>query len=520
MLMQIIVSTAALFYPWAKDIYLPNLNFERLIASRILRGSGKGISRPITTIATTAVAVGMALMILSIAVLKGFQTEIRNKVVGFGSHIQVISLHDQFSKESKKVIANQSFVADLAAAKGVAHVQNFALKPGIVETDEGLQGCIIKGIDEGYDWTFFEDKIIRGNSLKGETGDLSKLILISSRQASRMKVDTGDRITAYFVQSEQDIKPRPFTIHGIYETGMEEFDKQYVFVDITQVQKVSGWGLEAQIKHEITEEGVSFEALGFGGDTRHIFDWGSTSIRGKGPHEIAPTADTTLTLIVSNETMTLPDTAWLDVSKTVSGYEAILHTAGGSWRNYVGGFEVLLDDYDDLFQTDDILLDAIPHNMQTRVVTDQYPEIFNWLEMLDLNVIIIISLMIFISVINMTSALLIIILERTRMIGLLKALGTQNSSLVRIFLRNAGAVIGIGLLVGNVIGIGLAWLQKSYGVIKLDPVNYFVETAPIQLDFTSFILLDLLTLLICVLLLILPSLYVGTISPVRAIRFD
>ena len=197
-----------------------------------------------------------------------------------------------------------------------------------------------------------------------------------------MKVDTGDRITAYFVQSEQDIKPRPFTIHGIYETGMEEFDKQYVFVDITQVQKVSGWGLEAQIKHEITEEGVSFEALGFGGDTRHIFDWGSTSIRGKGPHAIAPVADTTLTLIVSNETMTLPDTAWLDVSKTTSGYDAILHTSGGSWRNYVGGFEVLLDDYDDLFQTDDILLDAIPHNMQTRVVTDQYPEIFNWLEML------------------------------------------------------------------------------------------------------------------------------------------
>jgi lipoprotein-releasing system permease protein len=301
---------------------------------------------------------------------------------------------------------------------------------------------------------------------------------------------------------------------------MEEFDKQYVFVDITQVQKVSGWGLEAQIKHEITEEGVSFEALGFGGDTRHIFDWGSTSIRGKGPHEIAPAADTTLTLIVSNETMTLPDTAWLDVSKTASGYDAILHTSGGSWRNYVGGFEVLLDDYDDLFQTDDILLDAIPHNMQTRVVTDQYPEIFNWLEMLDLNVIIIISLMIFISVINMTSALLIIILERTRMIGLLKALGTQNSSLVRIFLRNAGVVIGIGLIVGNVIGIGLAWIQKSFGVIKLDPVNYFVETAPIKLDFTSFILLDLLTLLICVILLILPSLYVGTISPVRAIRFD
>lgn len=462
----------------------------------------------------------MALMILSIAVLKGFQTEIRNKVVGFGSHIQVVSLHDQFSKESKKVLANQAFVAELAKTEGVAHIQNFALKPGIIETDEGLQGCIIKGIDEGYDWSFFEDKIVRGNSLKGQTGDLSKLILISSRQASRMQVDTGDRITAYFVQSEQDIKPRPFTIHGIYETGMEEFDKQYVFVDLTQVQKISGWGLEAQIRHEVTPEGVSFEGLGYGGDTRHVFDWGSTTIRGKGPHFITPARDTTLTLIVSNETMTLPDTAWLDVTKTAQGYEAVLSTAGGSWRNYVGGFEVLLDDYDDLFQADDILLDLIPHNMQTRVVTDQYPEIFNWLEMLDMNVIIIIALMIFISVINMTSALLIIILERTRMIGLLKALGAQNSSLVRIFLRNAGAVVGIGLLAGNVIGIGLAWIQKSQGIIKLDPVNYFVDTAPIELDFTTFILLDLLTLFICVLLLILPALYVGTISPVRAIRFD
>lgn len=462
----------------------------------------------------------MALMILSIGVLKGFQTEIRNKVVGFGSHIQVISLHDQFSKESKKVIANQPFVKALEETDGVAHVQSFALKPGIIEADEGLQGCIIKGIDEGYDWSFFEDKIVRGNSLKGETGDLSRYILISARQAARMKVDTGDRITAYFVQSEQDIKPRTFTIHGVYETGLEEFDKQYVFVDLTQVQKVSGWGLEAQIKHSVTADGIEFEGLGFGGDTRHVFDWGSTVIKGKGPHKIRPARDTTLTLIVSNETMTLPDTAWLNVTHSVSGYEAALTTAGGSWRHYVGGFEVLLNDYDDLLVADDIVHDQLPHNMQTRVVTDQYPEIFNWLEMLDLNVIIIISLMIFISVINMTSAMLIIILERTRMIGLLKALGTQNSSLVRIFLRNAGAVIGIGLIAGNVLGIGLAWIQKSQGIIKLDPVNYFVDTAPIQLDFTSFILLDLLTLVICVLLLILPALYVGTISPVRAIRFD
>lgn len=462
----------------------------------------------------------MALMILSIAVLKGFQTEIRNKVVGFGSHIQVVSLHDQFSKESKKVLANQSFVADLREMEEIRHVQHFALKPGILETDEGLQGCIIKGIDEGYDWSFFDNKMVRGQTLQGETGDLSNKIMISSRQAARMKVDTGDRITVYFVQSEQDIKPRPFKIHGVYETGLEEFDKQYVFVDLTQVQKISGWGLEAQIRHETTPGGVEFEGLAFGGDTKHIFNWGSTSIKGKGPHVIAPTQDTVLTLIVSNATMTLPDTARLAIAVDQGNYTAQLSTSGGSWREYVGGFEILLEDYDNLFSADDIVHDALPHNMKTRVVTDQYPEIFNWLEMLDLNVIIIISLMIFISVINMTSALLIIILERTRMIGLLKALGTQNGSLVRIFLRNAGFVIGIGLVLGNVIGIGLAWLQKSQGIIKLDPVNYFVDTAPIQLDFTSFILLDLLTLLICVVLLILPALYVGTISPVRAIRFD
>ena len=501
------------------------LPFETFISSRILRGSGRGISRPIVTIATIAIAIGMALMILSIAILEGFQEEIRNKVIGFGSHIQVVSIGDNFSKESRRMLADQEFYHELKDHPDVEHIQRFAVRPGILESNEGLQGVVIKGVDQDYDWSFFEERLVRGEVMELFDDKRSNDIMLSAYQASRLGLDTGDLVMAYFVQGDSDIKPRPFRIKGLYATDMEEFDHSFVFVDIGHIQKLASWGLEAQIKKVENNGQLFVQALAFGGDGNYSYNWSVDDWKGKGPHNICSVTDSTVRLIVQDGNKTLPDTAWFSVQRLEDGlcalpYETTLTTSGGSGKYYCGGFEILLNDYDLLLDADDFVTKEIPFNLQTRIVTDQYPEIFNWLEMLDINVVIILWLMIFISVINMTSALLIIILERTRMIGLLKSMGAKGLSIVAIFMINAAYVIGIGVLAGNLLGIGLAWLQDKYALIKLDPVNYFVDTVPIKINIMEFVLLDIATVVICVIVLVLPALYVNHIKPIKAIPFD
>ena len=494
--------------------------FEHFIAKRILKGSGTRVSRPIVFIATTAVAVGIALMIISIAVLKGFQTEIRNKVVGFGSHIQVIPVGDYQSKESKRMVYDPLLAAQLDSIPGVRHVQKFAVKPGILESAEGLQGVVIKGVSADHDWGFFVDKIVRGRPLKLEPGVLASEIIISEYQANRLQLDTGDRVTTYFVQNEDDIKPRPFKICGIYNTGLEDFDRSYVMTDLGHIQTIGSWGLEAQLRVKANDGGYSIEGLAFGGSRRFSYEWDEAELKGPGPHQVVPEAGSEIRLIVTDDQRTLGDTAWVSFFTGADGLDFSTRTSGGSYKAYVGGLEVLIDDYERLFDLDDEVYKAIPYDTQTMAITEQYPEIFNWLSMLDINVVIIIALMIFISIVNMTSALLIIILERTRMIGLLKAIGATDSSVLFIFLENSAFIVGIGVLLGNLLGLGLAWAQKSTGFIQLNATNYFVSEVPILFDVSSFVWVNVICVGLCVIFLIFPANYVTNITPIRALRFD
>ncbi|MCH2198823.1 MAG: FtsX-like permease family protein [Flavobacteriales bacterium] len=499
----------------------------RFIASRMSGAGGGKLSKPVVIIATAGVAIGVALMIISVAIVTGFQQEVRDKVVGFGAHFQIVNTQQTFNKESSRVPIDQEFYPTLQETPGIRHIQIFATKPGIMETKSDLQGCVIKGIGEDFDWSFFQNKIEEGDSLRTAGSDPSPDLMISRWTAKRMKIGIGDKVTLYFVLDDGDIRPRNFNVTTIYSTGLKEFDEEFVFVDIAHLQRINKWGIEAQIlvQDSCYEGTIGLEGLGFGGKSDLTFRWPGTELEGRGPHRVQVKGDTTFMVVVEDRNRSLPDTAWASIQFASAEnvpcvFTTETRTSGGSWDKYAGGFEVLIDDYDDLRAFDDEVFYMVPYYMQVQNVADRNPEIFSWLEMLDLNVDLIIYMMIFIAVVNMTSALLIIILERTNMIGMLKAFGMKDREVVFVFVRHAARIIGLGMLIGNLLGFGLSYFQLATGAIALNPESYYVDYVPIKFDWMYLLQIELVTFVICVLFMLLPALYVAKITPVKAIRFD
>ena len=508
------------------------MNLSQFISQRILKSDDKSrISRPIVRIATIGIAVGVALMLLSLAVVKGFQQEIRNKVIGFGSHFQITGNDRNYSRDSQRLLFDSEVYNGLKSTNGVRHVQVFATKPGIIETSEALQGVIIKGVGNDFDWSFLNKMMVEGTPLDSTTGAAEKQydILLSRFIANRLKLYLNDKVSLYFFNDEADPRQRNFTVKGIYDTGLEDFDRQFVFVDIEHVQRLAGWGirLEAQVDSVCFMDKIVVGAHAFGGQGVFEYNWTDSSWHGEGPHFLSATADTTIRVIATDDGETVADTTWISIDFTDDQSTVVCRPfntqvrSTDSDRNYIGGYEVLITDYEKLIDADDALFASLTTKfLQTQKITDRNPEIFSWLEMLDINVIIIIILMIVISVVNMTSALLIIILERQNMIGTLKALGINDSPVMNIFIRNAASIIGKGMLWGNVIGIGMAFLQWKFGIVKLDPVNYYVDRVPVEFDLLYMLLLDVGILIICVICMVIPALYVTRISPIKAIRFS
>jgi ABC-type lipoprotein release transport system permease subunit len=272
---------------------------------------------------------------------------------------------------------------------------------------------------------------------------------------------------------------------------------------------------------------ITAGALAFGGDGNFRYSWSIPSWQGEGPQFIYTAKDTSFYAVVRDLAGTESDTAFATIDfyddssvDPCRPYKITTRTSGGSQQNYIGGYEVLINDYDKLIEADDAIFKSLPYDLQTHKVTDRSPEIFSWLAMLDINVIIIIVLMIVISIVNMTSALLIIILERQQLIGTLKALGSTDSPIVRIFLYNSAFIVGRGILWGNIIGVGIAALQWKFHFIPLNPENYYVSTVPISLEWGLFLILDLFTIGICLFAMLLPAKYVTRISPIRSIKFN
>jgi lipoprotein-releasing system permease protein len=415
------------------------VNLPLFIAKRIYSDDGdhRKVSRPAIRIATIGVAIGLAVMIITVSVVMGFKHTIRDKVVGFGSHIQIENFITSQSTTPYPVCIDDSIKKVLQGIPGVRHIERYAVTQGILKTDNDFLGVVVKGIGEDYDTNFLQQNLVEGKMPKFSSSKSSYQLLISRMIAQKLGLKTGDQVYAYFI-SYDNVRARKFTVAAIYETNMTQFDEALCFTDLPVPVKLNNWE-----------------------------------------------------------------------------------------KDQCSGAELLVTDFDQLQATSEQVIGKINRHMDhygeiltSHTVQELYPQVFSWLSLLDINVWIILVLMVCVAGFTMISGLLIIILERTQMIGLLKALGARNKSVRHTFLWFATFIIGQGLFWGNIIGIGIILLQRHTGIIRLDPANYYVSTAPMELDIPLISLLNVATLLTTLIVLIAPSFLVTRIHPARSMRYE
>lgn len=514
-------------------------------------------------------------MILSVSVANGFQDEVRDKVLGFGGHIQITEVFSNESQETTKMLIQQDWKQDIEDDPDLNQIQMIAYKPGIIQSKEvtdttisgkdirEISGVIFKGISEDYDFNFIQKTLKEGTipnyNLSGAPNDS---VLISLYTANQLKVTVGDKLSCFFV-TESGPKQQNFLVGGIYETGLEDFDKQFVYIDLSQIQKINKWGIETYITIEETCKNgfVILSAETYGGNGRYYHSWNNSPFSEASRIPLCIEEGEITVQLISSEVVNsgyfeeadlhgVPDTAWLKITKLTdssscdcetpsastqldfiddsttlftagnSKYQAILTTSGGSNKAYCGGYEVLVNSFEDLDEAKKAVQFYTNQELNVQSITDRHPEIFNWLNMLDLNVVIIIGLMILVAIINMTSALLVIILERTRMIGIMKALGGKNWTIRKVFLINGSYIILRGILIGTLLAILIIYLQNTFGFLKLSQSNYYVSEVPMHYVWLPIILINLGSFVICNLAMLLPSYLVTRIQPVKAIKFE
>lgn len=415
------------------------MNLPLFLAKRIYQDKGdrRKVSRPAIHIATAGIAIGLAVMIITTSVVLGFKHTIRDKVAGFGSHIQVRSLMAINSAEEYPICMDDSLMARLSAIEGIKHVQRYATAQGILKTDDDFLGVAFKGIGPEYDQTFLQQNMVEGELPKFSDTKSQNRIVISKTIADKLHLKTGQKIYAYFID-EDGVRPRRFTISGIYQTNLSYFDKTICLTDLYTAVRLNGF-LEGQCS----------------------------------------------------------------------------------------GAELIVNNFDQLEQTSENViskvgrtLDRYQNSIGSQTILEAYPQIFTWLQLLDVNVWIILGLMLCLASITMISGLLIIILERTTMIGILKALGARNSCIRHTFLWFAAFIISRGLLLGDIIAIGLIVLQQLTGLVTLDPQTYYVSQAPVEFNLPIIIALNIGTLLISIVVLIAPSYFISHIHPAKSMRYE
>ena len=417
------------------------MNLEYFIANRLTKAKGhkSSISAPIIKIAISAIAIGMVMMIVSVATGVGLQQKIRQKVAAFNGHIIISNFDDNQSQLSINPISiTQDFYPKFTSVSGIAHIQAVATKAGIIRTEKAFEGVVFKGVGKDYLWTNIIEYLVQGRipNLKSK---LNSEIIISEYLANRLNLKLGDKCNTFFMKEGSSKLPnlRVFDIVGIYNSGFQEFDATYIIGDIRHLQRINKW---------------------------------------------------------------LP--------------------------SQIGSFEVFIDDFDKIEEKGTEVYNKTfnksdpTKTLDTQTIEKKYYYIFEWLKLFDFNILVILIVMIIVATINMIVALLVLILERTQMIGILKSMGASNWSVRKIFLYNAFHLISKGLFWGNFIGIGLLLIQKYTGVIKLNPENYYVNQAPVDFNILTITLLNLGTVSICLLVLLVPSYIITKISPVKAIKFS
>lgn len=414
------------------------MSLSLFLARRIYRESdgGRQVSRPAVLIAMAGIAIGLAVMIISVAVIIGFKSEVRNKVIGFGSHIQIANLDAVNSYETHPIMAGDSMIKALTDYPEVSHAQRFSTKPGMIKTDDAFQGMVLKGVGPEFDTRFMKDHLLEGEIPAFSDSVSTNQVLISKALATKLKLKLGDKIFTYYVQD--DVRARRLTIAGIYQTNFSEYDNLFLLTDLYMVNRLNGWQPEQ-----------------------------------------------------------------------VSGVEL-----------QVRDYDKLQDITYEIAAETDNQKDALGGVYFVRSIEQLNPQIFEWLNLLDMNVWVILILMIGVAGFTMISGLLIIIIERTNMIGILKALGANNFTIRKTFLWFSVFLIGKGMIWGNAIGLAFCILQSQFGIFQLNPETYYVDTVPVSFNVLLFLLINIGTLSAALLMLIGPSFLITKINPASSMRYE
>ena len=411
------------------------MNLEYFIAKRLITAKDhkSSISAPIIKIAISAIAIGIIMMLVSVATGIGLQQKIRDKVSAFNGQI-IISNYDNNNSEVTliPISKKQDFYPNFKSVPQVSHIQAIANKAGIIRTENAFEGIIFKGVGADYNWNNIKEYLVKGK-LPDFSKTLNEEVIISKFLANRLNLKIGDSFNTFFIKEEQGKMPnsRRFKITGIFNSGFQNFDATYIIGDIRHIQRINKWT-----------------------------------------------------------------------------------------QDQVGAFEVFVKDFNSIKETGDQIYDQTSSSLDSKTIIEKYSYIFDWLQLFDFNIIVILAVMILVATINMVVALLVLILERTQMIGILKALGANNWTVRKIFLYNAFYLIIRGLFWGNLIGISILLIQQQFGVVQLNPENYYVNQAPVYINWLYVVLLSLMTIVICFVVLLIPSYIITKISPVKAIRFD
>lgn len=393
-------------------------------------------TRPVVRFAIIGIALGLAIMLLAVVIVVGFKKEIRNKIIGFGSHIQITNLDSNTSFETLPITVDASLLAKIEGVEGIQHIEPYATKPGLIKLDSVFQGIVLKGVDEHYDWTFLKKHLISGDLPIVVPDSINNRVLISKDISRMLNLNVGDSFVTFFLGNR--VRARKFSVSGIYETGFSDYDRMFLFADIKHIRRLSGWDEKQASGLELT-----------------IKDWNK-----------------------------------------------------------------LEETTNEVFKAVRTLPPEVSHSLYIRSVRDLNPLMFNWLDVLDVNVVVILCLMLAVSGFTMISGLLIIILERTKMIGLLKALGQKDKSIRNIFHRVAFYLIVKGMFWGNLIAFFIAVVQKYFKVIKLDVSSYYLDAVPIDLDIWLWLIVNIGTLAISMLMMVAPTYLITKIDPVRTMQFE
>ncbi|MEN9908845.1 MAG: hypothetical protein RLZZ540_1994 [Bacteroidota bacterium] len=412
-----------------------HLNLEYFIAKRLItaKDNKSSISAPIIKIAISAIAIGMIMMIVSVATGIGLQQKIREKISAFNGHIIIANFdNNQSDATLVPVSKNQKFYPKFSSVPEVSHIQAVASKTGIIRTAEAFEGIVFKGVGTDYKWDNIKEYLVSGR-LPNLSASLNSEVLISQFLANRLKLKVGDEFNTFFMKEGQNKLPniRRFKIVGIFNSGFQEFDATYVLGDIRHIQRINKWK-----------------------------------------------------------------------------------------SDQVGAFEVFVNDFDNIKTIGEQVYEHTGSTLDSQTIVEKYSYIFEWLQLFDFNIVVILIVMILVATINMVVALLVLILERTQMIGILKAIGASNWTIRKMFLYNASYLIFRGLFWGNLIGVAILLIQKYFGIVELNPENYYVNQAPVYINVVYIILLNVLTVGVCFLVLLIPSYIITKITPVKAIRFD